>query len=192
MDEVPLEYGRCMVLQPVGFVRSPLRESMPVPGMEGSDSEAYRARLSEYRRRVRDLECELVFLPHLEEGLHGIEDFSHILVFYWAHLVAPERRRRLRVHPMGRSWMPARGVFATCSPARPNGILLSPVRLLRRRGNVLEVRGLEALDGSPLLDVKPYLPHYHCVREATAPEWVESIGREVESDLREPLRAAST
>jgi len=94
--------------------------------------------------------------------------------------VPEERRGVLQVHPMGRKDMPKRGVFATCSPARPNPILLSPVRLVSRRRNVVVVRGLEAVDGSPVLDVKPYVRGYHVIDEAVVPQWMERLRQEME------------
>jgi len=112
--------------------------------------------------------------------LKGIEEFSHILVLYWAHLV-PEARRKgtSQVHPMGRKDIPKKGIFSTCTPVRPNPILLSPVRLVSRKGNVLVVRGLEALDGSPILDKKPYIKGYHCIEGATVPKWMKRLREEM-------------
>jgi len=94
--------------------------------------------------------------------------------------VPEERRGVLQVHPMGRKDMPKRGVFATCSPARPNPILLSPVRLVSRSRNAVVVRGLEAVDGSPVLDVKPYVRGYHAIDEAVVPQWMERLRQEME------------
>jgi tRNA (Thr-GGU) A37 N-methylase len=71
-------------------------------------------------------------------------------------------------------------VLATRSPRRPNPIGVAVVPLVRRRRNILRVRGLDALDGTPVLDVKPYLPHYDSVPEAKLPEWatIPPEGRE--------------
>ncbi len=65
------------------------------------------------------------------------------------------------------------GVLATRSQIRPNPLLVTPVPLLAVNGNVLKVRGLDAIDGSPVLDVKPYLPYYDSVADARLPKWVE-------------------
>jgi tRNA (Thr-GGU) A37 N-methylase len=67
-------------------------------------------------------------------------------------------------------------VFATRSPVRPNPIGLRVVALLERKGNVLRVRGLDAVDGTPVLDLKPYLAHYEDVPGATIPDWLERHG----------------
>lgn len=111
--------------------------------------------------------------------LDGIEGFSHILVLYWPHLVAPNRRNLLKLHPMGRKDIPRQGVFATCSPARPNPVLVTAVRLLERNGNVLRVQGLEAVDGSPIVDIKPYNPRYYRVESPVVPEWMTKLQREI-------------
>ncbi|MBW1759864.1 MAG: SAM-dependent methyltransferase, partial [Deltaproteobacteria bacterium] len=90
---------------------------------------------------------------------------------------------RLRqVHPMGRKDVPVRGIFATCSPARPNPILVSAVRLLERKRNVLRVQGFEAVDGSPLLDIKPYVTSYYGVENPEIAEWMQKIQNELEED----------
>ena len=67
---------------------------------------------------------------------------------------------------------PLMGVLSTRSQIRPNPLLISPVPLLEVKGNVLRVRGLDAVDGTPVLDVKPYLPHYDSIPDARVPDWV--------------------
>ena len=83
---------------------------------------------------------------------------------------------------MGREDLPLQGVFATCSPARPNPILVSAVQLLGRNGDVLKVKGLDAVDGSPIIDVKPYSQHYLRVENPRIPAWMEQINRELAAD----------
>jgi len=107
--------------------------------------------------------------------LDGIEEFSHLLVLYWADRVPDEARTYTRVHPMGRKDMPLVGVFATCSPARPNPVLVIAVRLLERRGMTLRVAGLDAVDGSPVIDIKPYLPPYYAVTDARLSGWMKRL-----------------
>jgi len=124
----------------------------------------------------------LIIDPRWEELLDGIEDFSHILVLYWPHLIDPERRNLRKVHPMGRKDLPFKGIFATCSPARPNPVLVSAVPLIARKANVLSVKGLEALEGSPIVDVKPYSESYLRVDNLNVADWMEKIHRELESD----------
>lgn len=89
-----------------------------------------------------------------EAGLEGVEEIEHLWVLYWMHALPEEQRRVLRAHPRGDRSRPVRGVFALHSPVRPNPIGLTRVRLLGREGNRLVVEGLDALPGSPVLDLK--------------------------------------
>ena len=84
-----------------------------------------------------------------------------------------EQRTTGRIHPRGDPQYPLQGVLATRSQRRPNAIGVAVVPLLRRRRNVLRVRGLDAIDGTPLLDIKPYIPHYDSVADARVPDWVK-------------------
>jgi tRNA-Thr(GGU) m(6)t(6)A37 methyltransferase TsaA len=122
---------------------------------------------------------ELVIDPEFEGILDGIEDFSHALVLYWAHFVGPEGRSLTKVHPMGRKDLPLVGLFATCSPARPNPICVSAVRILERRGLTLRVEGLDAVDGSPVVDIKPYLPFYYSIENVKLSDWMNRILKEI-------------
>ena len=88
----------------------------------------------------------------------------------------------MKIHPMGRSELPLKGIFATCSPARPNPVLINAVELLQRNGNVLRAKGLEAVNGTPLLDIKPYAPMYFRVDAPRLPEWMTSLVQEITED----------
>jgi len=99
--------------------------------------------------------AEVVIYEEFSEALDGIEGCGHIWVLFWMHRQGD--RRRLKVHPMGDRNRPEQGVFSLRSPVRPNPIGLTRVRLLRREGNVLVVQGLDALEGSPVLDIKPWI-----------------------------------
>lgn len=171
-----------MHLSPVGVVRSTLKTPMLTAGESDLALADRMEKIKTYHRRVRDTVCELVIDSRWTELLDGIEDFSHILVLYWPHLIDPERRDLRKVHPMGRKDMPLKGIFATCSPARPNPVLVSAVRLVARHANVLEVKGLEALDGSPIIDVKPYSKNYLQVQDLKVADWMDQIHREMESE----------
>ncbi|HKL01507.1 MAG TPA: TrmO family methyltransferase [Desulfotignum sp.] len=81
---------------------------------------------------------------------------------------------------MGRKDLPRKGFFATCSPAQPNPVLVSAVPLIERNGNTLKVKGLEALDGSPVIDIKPYAASYYGAENATVPEWMAQLHREMD------------
>ena len=88
------------------------------------------------------------------EGLHRIEELDELWVLYWLHELDERHRRTYQVHPRGDRSRPLYGVFALHSPMRPNPIGLTRVKLIERRGNRIIVSGLDAQDGSPVLDIK--------------------------------------
>ncbi len=112
--------------------------------------------------------------PELTPALKSLADFSHLWVLYWFHENDnPAARATLQVHPRRDPANPLTGVFACRAPERPNPIGLTACRLLKVEGNVLEVAGLDARDGSPVVDIKPYIPKGDCLTEAVAPDWVK-------------------
>lgn len=171
-----------MQLNPVGVVRSDIKTPMLSADESDLSLDARMDKIKAYHRQVQDTVLQLVIHPQWAELLDGIEDFSHVLVLYWPHLIDPARRNLRKVHPMGRKDLPLKGIFATCSPARPNPVLVSAVPLVARKENVLEVKGLEAVDGSPIIDVKPYTKSYLQVDNLKVADWMEQIQREFESD----------
>lgn len=164
-----------LILRPIGFVRSPLKT--PLTG--GEKGYLTPQEQVEYiRRRVKqvgDLVSELVVAPEWEGLLDDIEEFSHIVVLYWPHLLAEERRGLTHVHPMGLTEVPEKGIFATRSPARPNPVLVSTVELMEHNGNILKVKALEAADGSPIIDIKPYVEIYPEIKNPRFPEWLTRV-----------------
>jgi tRNA (adenine37-N6)-methyltransferase len=123
--------------QPVGYVRSPYKNAQQVPKGLGARHEA---------------EGVLEILPELEAGLTDIEGFSHLIVL-WAF----DRSEGFELLGTPPSDNRPHGVFATRSPRRPNPIGFTVVELLRREGRQLHVRGIDMLDATPILDIKPYL-----------------------------------
>lgn len=123
--------------RPIGFVRSPYTNSKEIPKGLG----------------VRhDAEGVLEIQPEFERGLVDIEGFSHLFVI-WVF----DRAQGVDLVAKPPSDNRSHGVFATRSPRRPNPIGLTVVELLRRNGRMLRVRGVDMLDGTPLLDIKPYM-----------------------------------
>jgi tRNA-Thr(GGU) m(6)t(6)A37 methyltransferase TsaA len=107
------------------------------------------------------------------DGLEGLEAFSHLIVLYWFHQRDTKAERSvLRVTPRRHPGAPKVGVFSSRSPSRPNPIGLCVVELEKLEGPILEVKGLDAFEGSPIIDLKPYLPHADAVTHATVPAWV--------------------
>jgi tRNA-Thr(GGU) m(6)t(6)A37 methyltransferase TsaA len=126
------------------------------------------------RERYEDwgsVRSDLIFRDDMLEALDGIEGFSHVIVVFSLHEVPEQERTAGAIHPRGDTSIPAQGVLATRSQRRPNGIGVSVVPLLRRRRNILRVQGLDAINGTPILDVKPYIPHYDSVADAKLPDW---------------------
>ena len=121
-------------LKPVGVVRSSIIRPMDPDHFQGKES-------------------RVIIEPQYSEALDGLADEEYILVVFRFHL---STECPMKVHPRGDRNRPLKGVFATCSPARPNFIGVTRCRLLRIEGNILFVRDLDAVDGTPVLDIKPY------------------------------------
>lgn len=149
-----------IILSPIGFVRT------QAVGDEVKD----KLHLSEIF-----LDCELI------PALTGIADFSHVFVLFWLHQITSKERKMLKVHPRGRRDLPLLGVFATRTNLRPNPIGLTLCELVKVEGNVLTVRGLDAFDGTPVLDVKPY-DTWDCAPNARMPEWWKKLEAEKNSN----------
>ena len=115
---------------------------------------------------------EVIINEEYKECLDGIEGFSHIMVLYWADRITGEGRHVTRVHPAGKKEYPMVGVFATRGPARPNPICATTVELLGREGNTLKVKNLDALDGTPIVDIKFHHPSYDAPRDVKWPDWM--------------------
>ncbi len=128
-----------MTITPIGVIRSPFHTKGETP-------------IQPYKTRRMGT---VVVHKKYEQGLRDIERFSHIILIYRFHR---SRGYRLLVTPFLDEKV--RGLFATRYPRRPNQLGLSVVRLLRRRGNRLTVKGIDVLDGTPLLDIKPYVPAF--------------------------------
>ena len=120
---------------------------------------------------------EIVLDPKLVQALDGLVGFSHVFVLFWLHEISPEKRETLKVHPRGRTDLPLVGVFAARTNLRPNPIGLTLCELVKVDGNVLTVRGLDAYDGTPVLDLKPF-DTWDCAPDARMPEWWMRLERE--------------
>jgi len=165
------DFLKVIQIKPVGVVRN---QSRGASWDTSFGSLGWRERAASMKQQSQTV-SELVIDPDLEGILDGIEEFSHLMVIYWAHLVPIQKRSVTRVHPLGSEDFPLVGVFATHSPARPNNILVTVVRLIERHNNTLKVFGLDALDGSPILDIKPYLPDEQNVKDVRMPDWIRKM-----------------
>ena len=113
---------------------------------------------------------EIVLDEKFASALDGIEEYSHIIVVYWMDKVS---EAVMHHRPQGTG--PEVGIFACRCPARPNPIAFSTVPLLSRSGNTLRVRSLDAINGSPVIDIKPYWPQYDFVEKGNVPDWVNKL-----------------
>lgn len=121
--------------------------------------------------READALCTIELDPRWQQGLKGLETASHVIVLYWM-----ERARRDLVLQAPRHYAAQRGTFALRSPVRPNPIALSVARLLRIEGNKLSIIGIDCLDNTPLLDIKPYFASTDSVPDASV-DWHASRKR---------------
>ena len=142
-----------MTLKAIGIVRSEIKQPT--------------------RQDCKEIVSDIVIDSSLTEALDNLDDFSHIIVLYWMHR-AINRQVPTKVHPMGKQEVPLVGLFASRSPNRPNPIGKATVRLLQRQGNILKVEGLDAIDGTPVIDIKPYIPGYDSVTNSKVPPWITS------------------
>jgi tRNA-Thr(GGU) m(6)t(6)A37 methyltransferase TsaA len=145
-----------IVLQSIGFVRT---DSI---GDEVKD---------------KNRTSHIVLHSEFAEALDGIGGFSHLLVLFWLHGISEIQRQTLKVHPRGRRNLPLLGIFATRTMFRPNPIGLTLVELIKVKGNVLTVRGLDAFNGTPVLDIKPF-DSWDKAEDTKVPEWYVKLERE--------------
>ena len=122
------------------------------------------------------VDSEIHLDPEYAAGLQGLEGFSHVLViFFLDRAQGFDRKTQLLRRPRGMEDMHEVGVFAQRTKYRPNPIGVTAVKLLGIDGNVVRVRGLDALDGTPVLDIKPYMPPFDRVDDVRMPPWVGHV-----------------
>jgi tRNA-Thr(GGU) m(6)t(6)A37 methyltransferase TsaA len=143
-----------MILEPIGVVRSPVTEGVD----EGCGS----------------VTSQVIVDERYASGLAGLDTFSHVLVVFYMHKYTFDPDSHLVRGPQGRSDMPQVGIFAQRAKHRPNPIGVTAVELASVEGGVITVRELDAIDGTPVLDVKPYFPAFDR-REAETPSWVDEL-----------------
>ncbi len=154
-------------LQSIGVIRSPFRQRKGMPIQPAG---------------ARGIRGTVEVLPKYEKGLQDLEGFSHIYLLYWFHL---SEGYDLTVKPFMDSEY--RGIFATRAPRRPNQIGLSVVRLVSIKRNTLYIEDIDILDGTPLLDIKPFVPEFDIFNRTFRSGWLEKQAvkaEEVKSDER--------
>ncbi len=108
-------------------------------------------------------------------GLRSLTEFSHAIIVFYMHQSSFDAESDLLRRPRGRDDMPEVGIFAQRAKHRPNPIGITTVEIVGVKGNILTVRGLDAIDGTPVLDIKPYVPAFDRAEEATMPEWMTRL-----------------
>jgi tRNA-Thr(GGU) m(6)t(6)A37 methyltransferase TsaA len=167
-----------MIIKAVGFIRNNINKPFLAAGDSGIEIQGEFDDIRAKIRKSSQETSEIIINRELVGILDGIEQYSHLLVFYWAHKVPEKSRLLTKVHPMGRKEAPLAGIFCTCSPARPNPVLMTVVKLSEVNGNVLKVTGLDAVDGSPVIDIKPYFRESYPQEEVFIPEWMRKLQQE--------------
>ena len=160
------------LLKPIGVVRSDYREVSLT--LQDQDLKLNQEILTRTKTNKGGI-SKLIIKEEYKDCLDGIEDFSHIMVLYWSHRINDEERYVTKVHPAGQKEYPLVGVFATRSPARPNPICVTTVQLLERKDNVLKVKSLDAIDGSPIIDIKVHHPPYDSPSNVKVADWMKEL-----------------
>lgn len=119
--------------------------------------------------------AEIELNDELAAGLAGIEQFSHAIIIFLMHRYRFDPARDLIRRPQERADMPLLGAFAQRAKHRPNPIGITAVELIKVQANKVTVRGLDAIDGTPVLDIKPYVPAFDMRLDAVTPDWMEKL-----------------
>lgn len=158
------------IIEPIAHVKNDVIQDA-YPKQENGKAIWYSG---ERKVNFEELVSELVFDNKYEDGLIGIEGYSHLTVIFWPNRFDEGRRKAGKTRPMGFKDLPEVGTFALRSPARPNPLLITTVELLSRKGNTLVVKGLDALNGTPIMDIKPYSAG-PATEETKRPKWMEDV-----------------
>lgn len=119
-----------------------------------------------------DVISEIIVDEKLTDALNGIEGYSHVIIVYWMDRV---KDYVVTHRPQGNLEVPIVGIFACRCPKRPNPVAVTTVKLLEHKGNKIKVKGLDILDGTPIIDIKPYWPKYDKVEDERVPDWVNKL-----------------
>jgi len=125
---------------------------------------------------AKDTYATIEFRDEFKEGLKDLDGFSHLYLIYYFHKV---KEHKLSVVPFNDKSNTPRGVFATRTPMHPNSIGLSVVELVSVEDNIVTIKGIDVLDGTPLLDIKPYIENFDKVEGEVKSGWMKSSQEEV-------------
>lgn len=116
---------------------------------------------------------DLIIDKEYSEALKGLEDYSHLIVIYWMHDIKTCDIRHVPQGMVGE--VPEVGIFACRCPQRPNPIGITTVELIGIKDNIVNVKGLDVINNTPIIDIKPYTPQYDNVADAKVPSWVNKL-----------------
>jgi len=142
-------------MRPVGYVSSPVSEKVD--------------------ENWGGVVSRILLLPEYAGGLLGLKDFSHALIVTYLHQARFEKERHLQRRPRGLESMPQVGIFSQRAKDRPNPIGVTAVKISSVGNDYLEIQGLDAINGTPVLDIKPYFPQYDKVEDSAVPDWVNRL-----------------
>lgn len=145
---------REIIMNPIGYVRNAVQSRKDVSWGEDVST--------------------IVLNEEYHSGLKGLEDFTHVIILYYLDKAAYQKEKHLQRRPKNREDMPLVGIFSQRGKDRPNQIGMTSVRIVSVDGAALTVKGLDAIDGTPVLDIKPYYPVYD-KKDAKVPEWVDRL-----------------
>jgi tRNA (adenine37-N6)-methyltransferase len=144
-----------MDLKPIGHVVSPVEETVD--------------------EKWGGVVSRVLLLPEYAGGLDGLDGFSHAIIVTYLHKAKYEPARHLKRRPRGLESMPLLGIFSQRAKDRPNPIGITAVRVIRTGTDYLEVQGLDAINGTPVIDIKPYYPLCDRIENPRTPEWVVEL-----------------
>jgi len=142
-------------LQPIGFVSSRVTERMD--------------------ENWGKIISKIILKPEFAGALSGIEGFSHAIVVTYLHQAHYEKEKHLQRRPRNLDTMPIVGILSQRAKNRPNPIGITAVEIISVGNGYLEVKGLDAVNETPVLDIKPYYPHYDKIENPKVPEWVDRL-----------------
>jgi tRNA-Thr(GGU) m(6)t(6)A37 methyltransferase TsaA len=118
---------------------------------------------------------EIIIDRRYAKGLKGLDNFSHIIIVFYMHKASFDIRSHLLRKPQGKQDMPFLGIFAQRAKHRPNPIGITSVELISVNDNIIQVKGLDAIDETPIIDIKPYFPIFDSKTNVRTPDWVERL-----------------
>lgn len=168
-------------IKPVGIVKNDLLIPPLIAGNEGLEhNQACSSAMKDMTGTDARI-SEIILGDEFSELLDGIEEYSHVMILYWGHEVPETGRTLKKTHPAGLTGYPKQGIYATYSPARPNPVLMTVAKLMKKEKNRLYVSGLDAINDSPVLDIKPYVPVLFPQEGVIIPDWMKQIMTEFHS-----------